>query len=51
MTKQRWAILLQACGLGAVVVGVGLLSVAVAFVVGGVGLVLWGVSVEREDSD
>ena len=48
MSRQRLAILLQAAGLGAVVVGVALLSVAVAFIVGGCGLVLWGVSVERE---
>jgi hypothetical protein len=41
---------LQGAGLLCLVTGAALFSVGVAFIVGGVGLVLWGVSVEREDS-
>ena len=38
---------LQIAGLVLMVVGAGLLSLAASFMVAGVGLVLWGVALER----
>jgi len=38
---------LQLVGLGTLVVGFGLVSLAASFMVAGVGLVLWGVALER----
>ena len=51
MDRRLVASGLQVSGLVSLVVGAGLASLVAAFVVAGVGLVLWGVALERSVGD